>query len=47
MSTYPYKYMYDYPTSMSTYERLSRFYFEIYEVGHQEHLAVDEDIVYH
>jgi hypothetical protein len=32
---------------MSTSERLSRLDLEIHEVGHQERIAVDEDVVYH
>jgi hypothetical protein len=32
---------------MSTSEKLSRLDIEIYEVGHQERLAVDEDVVCH
>jgi hypothetical protein len=47
MSTHPYEYMHAQLTPMSTSERLSRFDFEIYEVGHQERLAVDGDIASH
>jgi hypothetical protein len=47
MGTHPYKNMYAHPISMSTSEKLSRFDFEIYEVGHQECLAVDGDIASH
>jgi hypothetical protein len=32
---------------MNTSERLNRFDFEIHEVGHQERLIVDGDIVSH
>jgi hypothetical protein len=35
------------PTPMSTSERLSRFDLKIYEVGHQQHIDVDEDIASH
>jgi hypothetical protein len=35
------------PTSVSTFKRLRRLDLEIYEVGHQERLAVDEDVVSH
>jgi hypothetical protein len=44
MSIYFYKYMYIYPISMNISERLSRFDFEIHEVGHQERLTVDRDV---
>jgi hypothetical protein len=33
--------------SISIFERLNRFDLEIYEVGHQECLTVDGDIVSH
>jgi hypothetical protein len=39
--------MYAHPTSMINFERLSRFDLEIHKVGHQERLAVDEDIISH
>jgi hypothetical protein len=32
---------------MSTFKRLSRLDLEINEVGHQEHLTVDEDVAFH
>jgi hypothetical protein len=32
---------------MSTSERLSQFDIEIHEVGHQERLTVNENIVFH
>jgi hypothetical protein len=32
---------------MNNSERLSQFDFEIYEVSHQERLAVDGDVVSH
>jgi hypothetical protein len=38
-----YEYIYIYPISMSIFERLDRFNFEIHEVGHSEHLTVDRD----
>jgi hypothetical protein len=45
MSTHHYEYTYEHPTSMSTSERLNRFDLEIHKVGHQERIAVDEDVV--
>jgi hypothetical protein len=45
--THPYKHTHAHPTPMSTTERLSRLDLEIYKVGQQECLAVDEDIVSH
>jgi hypothetical protein len=42
-----YKHMYVYFIPMSTFERLSRLYFEIHEVGHQERLTIDGDVVSH
>jgi hypothetical protein len=45
MSTYLYKYTYIYPIPMSTSERLSRLDLEIHEVGHQERLTVDGDVI--
>jgi hypothetical protein len=33
--------------SMSTFKRLSRLDLEIHEVGHQEHIAVDKNVVSH
>jgi hypothetical protein len=47
MSTHPYEYTYTYPTPTNTFERLSQFNLEIHEVGHQECLTVDEDVVSH
>jgi hypothetical protein len=47
MSTHSYKYMHTHLISMSTSERLSRFNFEIYEIDHQEHIVVNEDVVFH
>jgi hypothetical protein len=47
MSTHSYEHTYAHPTFMSTSERLSRLDLEIYEVGHQERLAVDGDVVSH
>jgi hypothetical protein len=45
MSTYSYEYVH--PIHMSTFERLNRLDFEIYEVNHEEHLAVDGDVASH
>jgi hypothetical protein len=42
MSIHPYEYMYIYPITMSTSERLSRLDLEIYEVDHQKYITVDE-----
>jgi hypothetical protein len=47
MIIYLYKYMQTHSTPMSILERLSRFDLEIYKVGHQEHLAVDEYVVFY
>jgi hypothetical protein len=53
MSTHPYKYTYAHPIYMSTSKRLGQFDLEIYEIDHQECLAIDEKvtkterIVYH
>jgi hypothetical protein len=44
MSTHPYKHTYAHPTRISTSEKLSRHDLEIYEVDHQERLAIDGDI---
>jgi hypothetical protein len=32
---------------MNTFERLSRFDLKTHEAGHQERIAVDEDIISH
>jgi hypothetical protein len=46
MSTYPYEHTHAHHTSMmSTSERLSQLNLEIYEVGHQECLAIERNIV--
>jgi hypothetical protein len=34
-------------TPMSTFKRLSRFNLKIHEVGHQERITIDEDVVSH
>jgi hypothetical protein len=47
MSTHSYEHTHTHPTRMSTSERLSRFNLEIHEVGHQERLAVNGDVVSH
>jgi hypothetical protein len=44
MSTHSYKHTHAYVTFMSIFERLSRFDFKIYEVGHQECFVVDGDV---
>jgi hypothetical protein len=45
MSTYSYEHTHAHPTAMSTSERVSQLDLEIHEVDHQEHIAVDRDIV--
>jgi hypothetical protein len=45
--THPYEHTHAHPTPMSTFERLSRLDLEIYEVGHQERLAIDGDVASH
>jgi hypothetical protein len=47
MSTHPYEYTHAHPTSISTFEKLWQLDLEIYEVGHQECLAVDGDVASH
>jgi hypothetical protein len=47
MSTHLYKHMHIHSTSVSNFKRLSPLDLKIYEVGHQERLAVDEDVVSH
>jgi hypothetical protein len=44
-STHLYEHTHAHPTPMSTSERLNRLDLEIHEVGHQERLAVDGDVV--
>jgi hypothetical protein len=34
-----------YPTSINTFERLSRLDLEIHEVDHKKRLAIDEDAI--
>jgi hypothetical protein len=46
-STHPCKYNHAHPTPMSTFKRLSQLDLEIHEVGHQDRLAVDGDVVSH
>jgi hypothetical protein len=45
MNTHLYEHTYAHPTSMTTFERLSQLDLEIHEVGHQERIAVDGDVV--
>jgi hypothetical protein len=47
MSTYFYKHTYVYFNSINTFKRLSRLNLKIYEVAHQKHLPINEDIVFH
>jgi hypothetical protein len=47
MSTYPYEHTHEHLTPMSTFKRLSRFDFEIHEVGYQECIAVDKNVASH
>jgi hypothetical protein len=44
---YPYEYMHVHSIPMSTFKRLNRLDLEIHEVGHQEHIVVDENVVFH
>jgi hypothetical protein len=39
--------MYTHHTLISIFKRLSRFDFEIYKVGHQERIVVDQDVDSH
>jgi hypothetical protein len=43
-SNHPYEHTHVYPTRMNTYKRLNRIDFKIHEVGHQERIAIDEDV---
>jgi hypothetical protein len=43
MSTHSYEHTHVHPTPMITSEKLSK----IYEVSHQEHIAVDGDVASH
>jgi hypothetical protein len=47
MITHLYKYICAHPISMSTFKRLSQFDLEIHKVGHQERIAIDDDIGSH
>jgi hypothetical protein len=47
MSTYSYEYTHAQPTSMSASERLSRLDLKIHEVGHQERIVIDGNVVSH
>jgi hypothetical protein len=47
MSTQLYEHMHVHPIPMSTFKRLSQLNLEIYEVGHQERIAVDGDVASH
>jgi hypothetical protein len=47
MNIYPYKYTYAHSSPINIFERLNRFNLQIYEVGHQERLDVDGDIISH
>jgi hypothetical protein len=47
MSIHPYKYIYTHHIFMITSERLNQLDLKIYKVGHQECLAVDENITFH
>jgi hypothetical protein len=47
MSTHSYEYRYAHSISISIFERLRRLDVKIYEVGHQERLAVDGDVTSH
>jgi hypothetical protein len=43
MNIYFYKHVHS--TPINTSERLSQLYFKIYEVGHQERITIDENVV--
>jgi hypothetical protein len=47
MTIHPYEYTHAHHTLMSIFERLSWLNLEIHEVGHQERLAVDENVAFH
>jgi hypothetical protein len=47
MATHTYKHIHAHHTPMSTSKILSRLDLEIHEVGYQERLAVDENVVSH
>jgi hypothetical protein len=47
MCTYLYKYIHAHTTLMNIFERLSRLDLEIHEVGYQERLIIDGDIVFY
>jgi hypothetical protein len=47
MSTHPYEHTQSHSTPINTSEILTRLNLEIYEVGHQECLAVDRDVASH
>jgi hypothetical protein len=47
MITQSYENTYAHPTPISIFERLIRFDLEIYEVGHQDRLAVDGGVASH
>jgi hypothetical protein len=44
-NTHPYKHTYEHPTPINISERLGWLDLEIHEVGHQECIAVDGDVV--
>jgi hypothetical protein len=47
ISTHPYKHTYAQSIHMNTFKRLNRLDLEIPEIGHQERLTVNKDIVSH
>jgi hypothetical protein len=47
MSIHFYKHMHVHPISMNISERLSQLDLEIYEVGHQECIVINEDVTSH
>jgi hypothetical protein len=47
MSTHSYEHTHAHHTPMSTSERLNQLDLEIHEVGHQECITVDGDVVSH
>jgi hypothetical protein len=47
MNIHLYEHTYIHSTHMNVFERLSRLDLDIYEVGHQERIAVDGDVDFH
>jgi hypothetical protein len=47
INTYTYEHTYVHHTSMSIFERLNQFDFEIRKVSHQKHIVVNRDVTSH